>query len=307
MKTHSVRIASLIPSGTDIACDLGLSEYLVGQSHCCDNLQTRDLPVLTRSRIPEDLSPREIDDAVRDAINSDGNTSLYLCNRELLRELKPDIVLTQTICDVCAVNASTAARDLPPNAKLINLGATSFSGLWNDLREVAKAASTFLPEVSELAEDLISDLQTRLEKVQSAVKDLPRPRVLVLEWTEPPFTGGHWVPEIIERAGSIHVLGTTGQPSRRVSWEEIQEADPDVILLAPCGYGLEETIEQARALREYSAFTNLRTVKDGNVWATDATHLFSRCTPASVRAVEVVAGVLHGDISNPVEIKRLID
>jgi iron complex transport system substrate-binding protein len=287
-----VRIASLISSGTDIACDLGLAEYLVGQSHCCDHPSTRGLPVLTHSRIPTDLSPREIDDAVRDAINSDGNTSLYLCNRELLRKLKPDIVLTQTICDVCAVNASTAARDLPPNAKLVNLGAMSFSGLWDDLRDVARAASTFLPEVEARAEVLIAALQARLAKVEAAVKDLPRLRVLVLEWTEPPFAGGHWVPEIIKRAGGVHVLGKTGEPSRRVSWEEIQEANPDAILLAPCGYDLNETIEQARALREYSAFANLRAVKNGKVWATNATHLFSRCTPASVRAVEVVAGVL---------------
>jgi iron complex transport system substrate-binding protein len=295
-KTRSARIASLIPSGTDIACDLGLSKYLVGISHGCDHPSTRGLPILTESRIPENLSPRAIDNAVRDAINSDANTSLYLCNRELLCKLQPDIVLTQAICDVCAVNAGTTARDLPPSAELINLSATSFSGLWNDLRNIARTASTQLPDIEARAENLITRLQARLQKIEAAVKDLPRPRVLVLEWSDPPFAGGHWVPEIIERAGGTHLLGNIGEPASRISWDEIQDADPDVILLAPCGYDLQETIEQAQALREYSAFANLRALKTGNVWATNATHLFSRCTPASVRAVEVVAGVLHSEV-----------
>ena len=295
-----MRIASLIPSGTDIAAVLGLGKYLVGKSHTCDHPAVSDLPILTQSRVRYDMSPREIDDAVTNALqsnseNGDGNSSLYLTDRVLLRALNPDIVLTQTICDVCAVNANSAARDLPPNAQLVNLSATSFDGLWEDLREVARAVSTPLPEMTQAAEDLIASLQSRLEAVRIAVKNTPRPRVLVLEWSDPPFIGGHWVPEIIERAGGQHVLGNAGEPSRRASWEEIAEADPDIIFLAPCGYNLQETMQQGRALLEYSGFANLRAVQTGNIWATNATHLFSRCTPMSIRAVEVVAGVLHGN------------
>lgn len=291
-----MRIASLIPSGTDIAASLGLKNYLVGKSHTCDHPEVSSLPILTQSRVRYDMSPREIDDAVTNAIqNGDGNSSLYVTDRVLLRELHPDIVLTQTICDVCAVNANSAARDLPPNAKLVNLSATSFTGLWEDLRAVAQAGSTPFPELIGRAEDLIATLQARLEVVRVAVENKPRPKVLVLEWSDPPFIGGHWVPEIIERAGGIHVLGKTGEPSRRATWEEIAEADPDVIFLAPCGYNLEETTEQGRALLEYSGFAHLRAVQTGNVWATNATHLFSRCTPMSVRAVEVVAGVLYSE------------
>ena len=292
-----MRIVSLIPSGTDIAASLGLEEYLVGKSHTCDHPSVANLPVLTQSRVRYDMSPREIDDAVTNAIqNGDGNSSLYVTDRVLLRELNPDIVLTQTICDVCAVNANSAARDLPPNAKLVNLSATSFAGLWEDLRAVAQVGSTHDAEVIKRAEELIASLQARLETIQLAVKNKPRPNVLVLEWSDPPFIGGHWVPEIIERAGGIHVLGKTGEPSRRANWEEIAAANPDVIFLAPCGYNLQETTEQGRALLEYSGFANLRAVQTGNVWATNATHLFSRCTPMSIRAVEVVAGVLHSGI-----------
>ncbi len=310
MKTRSMRIASLIPSGTDIAAALGLEKYLVGKSHTCDHPTVSSLPVLTQSRVRYDMSPREIDDAVTNALQTgDGNSSLYVTDRVLLRELNPDVVLTQTICDVCAVNANSAARDLPPNAKLVNLSATSFDGLWEDLREVARAVSTPLPKTIQAAEDLIALLQARLDAVKVAVADKPRPRVLVLEWSDPPFIGGHWVPEIIERAGGQHVLGKAGEASRRASWEEIAAADPDIIFLAPCGYNLQETTEQGCALLKYSGFANLRAVQTGNVWATNATHLFSRCTPMSVRAIEVVAGVLHAkcgsNLSND-EVKILI-
>jgi len=292
-----MRIASLIPSGTDIAASLGLEKYLVGKSHTCDHPSVSSLPILTQSRVRYDMSPREIDDAVTNAIhNGEGNSSLYVTDRVLLNQLNPDIVLTQTICDVCAVNANSAARDLPPNAKLVNLSATSFAGLWEDLRAVAYAGSTPSTALIERAEELIASLQARLEAVRLAVENKPRPKVLVLEWSDPPFIGGHWVPEIIERAGGIHVLGKIGEPSRRATWEEIAEADPDVIFLAPCGYNLQETTEQGRALLEYSGFARLRAVQNGNIWATNATHLFSRCTPMSIRAVEVVAGVLHADV-----------
>ncbi len=296
-----MRIVSLIPSGTDIAASLGLEKFLVGRSHTCDHPAVSELPILTQSRVRYDMTPREIDDAVTSALqNGDGNSSLYVTDKNLLRELKPDVVLTQTICDVCAVNANSAARELPPGAQLVNLGATSFSGLWEDLRAVAHAGSTPDVNAAESAEKLIATLKSRLEKVRVAVEKQSasgqtRPKVLVLEWSDPPFLGGHWVPEIIDCAGGTHVLGNAGEASRRASWEEIAQVDPDIILLAPCGYDLQETAAQGRALWEYSGFANLRATRTGNVWATNATHLFSRCTPQSVRAVEVVAGVLWGN------------
>lgn len=285
-----MRIASLIPSGTDIAVALGLQSTLVGVSHACDHPAARDLPILTCSVIPTDLSPLEIDRAVGEALaNEDANGSLYRTDRELLRQLAPDVILTQSICDVCAVNASSIACDLPRGAQLITLGATNFDGLWNDLRAVADAAGT---DASTLTEDL----QARLERVQQTVRNRAHPRVLVLEWTEPPFLGGHWVPEIIERAGGEHLLGRIGEPSRRATWDEIAAADPEVLIVAPCGYGLDKTIAQTRALLDNPRFAALRSVLHGRVWATNATHLFSRCTPMSIRAVEVVAGILHSEV-----------
>ena len=157
-----MRIASLIPSGTDITAALGLENHLVGRSHSCDLPTALPLPILTQSRVRYDMSPREIDDAVTSALqNGDGNSSLYVTDRKLLTQLAPDIVLTQTICDVCAVNANSAARDLPPGATLVNLSATSFAGLWDNLRAVAHAVSPALPQIAAQAQALIAALQKR--------------------------------------------------------------------------------------------------------------------------------------------------
>lgn len=274
-----MKIASLIPSGTDIAVALGLKDSLVGISHCCDNPKTAHLPVLTRSIIDSNLAPAQIDADVTGAVTS--GQSLYQTNRALLCQLAPDLVLTQTICDVCAVNSQTARRDLPPNARLLNLSAVSIQGLWEDLRSVAEATQTD-------AETLISGLQKRLESVKSAVPGKPKPRVLVLEWSEPPFLGGHWVPEMVEIAGGVHIISRAGEASRRVSWDEIRAAKPEIVILAPCGYDLAETIAQSREIE-----SELTSLGAREIWATNATALFSRCTSATVRGVEVLASIFY--------------
>lgn len=275
-----MKIVSLIPSGTDIAAALGLGAQIVGVSHECDHACADGLPVVTRSIIDSTLAPAQIDADVNNAVAA--GESLYLTNRELLRELAPDVVLTQTICDVCAVNSQTAARDLPTGAQLINLSAISIDGLWQDIDAVATATGTE-------CESLIRDLQARLEKVRQSVAGKIRPRALVLEWSDPPFLGGHWVPEMIEIAGATHVLSGPREASKRAGWDEIAESKPELIILAPCGYDLEQTIAQGREL-----LPQLKEIGAREVWATDATVLFSRCTPATIRGVEVLAGIFHG-------------
>ena len=272
-------IVSLIPSGTDLAAALGLGAQITGVSHECDHACAQGLPRVTRSVVDSTLPPAQIDADVNAAVAS--GESLYLTDRELLSQLAPDVVLTQTICDVCAVNSQTAARDLPPNAQLVNLSATSIDGLWADLRNVATATGAD-------AEPLIGKLQTRLDKVRASVEGKTRPRVLVLEWSDPPFLGGHWVPEMVAIAGGTHVISGAGEASRRASWDEIAEAKPEIIVLAPCGYDLQQTMEQGREL-----LPRLKALGAKQVWVTDATALFSRCTPASVRGVEVLAGIFH--------------
>jgi len=189
--------------------------------------------------------------------------------------------LTQTICDVCAVNSQTAARDLPPNARLLNLSAISFDGLWDDIRNVASATGTD-------AKATIDSLQKRLQRVKNAVEGKEKPRVLVLEWTDPPFLGGHWVPEMIEIAGGTHVLSGAGEASRRASWDEIRKSQPEIVIVAPCGYDLPETIAQSREIEG-----QLQTLGAREIWAVNATALFSRCTPATIRGVEVLANIFQ--------------
>ena len=275
-----MNIVSLIPSGTDIAAALGLGAQLRGVSHECDHACAGNLPVVTRSIIDSTLPPAQIDADVNNAVAS--GESLYLTDRELLCELAPDVVLTQTICDVCAVNSQTATRDLPPGAQLINLSAISLAGLWDDIGAVATATGTD-------GEPLIAQLQARLDEVRGRVAGKARPRALVLEWSDPPFLGGHWVPEMIEIAGATHILSGPCEPSRRANWDEIAAAQPEIIVLAPCGYDLSQTIAQGREL-----LPRLHEIGAREVWATNATALFSRCTPATVRGVEVLAGIFHG-------------
>ncbi len=253
---------------------------LVAVSHECDHPAARGLPIVTRSVIDSSLPPAQIDADVNAAVEA--GQSLYLTNRELLRALAPDVVLTQTICDVCAVNSDTARASLPPHAQLVNLSATSFAGLWADLRAVADATGTD-------AEPLIESFRARLEAIQRATASSAAPRVLVLEWTEPPFLGGHWVPEMVSLAGGQHVLSGAGEASRRATWDEIRAARPEFVVLAPCGYDLAQTLEQGRAIRE-----ELATLGAREVWATNATAFFSRCTPASVNGVEMLSAIFAG-------------
>ena len=284
------RIVSLIPSGTDIACDLGLGKYLQAVSHACDHPQSRALPIATRSVLEENLSPLEIDQAVSQALQ-EGDGSLYRTDRDLLHKLQPDVILTQAICDVCAVNERSARCDAPAGSRLVTLDATDFEGLWRDIERVGQAA-----HVEERAQVLVADLQARLQAVQARLESAarPTPTVLVLEWSEPPFIGGHWVPEVIARAGGLCVPQAENLPSRRADWDELAALDADFVLLAPCGYPLEETRAQGLELmRSEPRFAALRAVRERNVWVTNATHLFSRCTPATVRAVEVTAAILH--------------
>ena len=281
-----MKIVSLIPSGTDIAVALGLEKNVVGVSHCCDAPETAHLPVVTRSIIDSSQTPAQIDAQVSDALKN--GESLYQTDREWLKKLTPDVVLTQTICDVCAVNSTTAARDVPTNARLVNLSAVSIEGLFEDIWNVAKATNSF-PEA------LIEGLQNRLKKVERAVEKREKPRVLVLEWSEPPFLGGHWVPQMCEIAGAAHVLNGKGEASRRANWAEIHDANPQILVLAPCGFDLAQTISQGRELRKNPEFCELQAVKNGAVWATNATALFSRCTPATIRGIEILAGIFHPD------------
>ncbi len=283
-------IASLIPSGTDILAALDLEDALVGVSHECDHAIAQGKPVLTASTLTPGMSSSEIDTAVSASV-SDGH-SLYRTDRALLHELSPDLVLSQDVCDVCAVNGEVARGDLPRGSRLVMLTAVRLPDLYDDLRLVGRAAG-----VEERAESLVESTREAIAAVRAAVAEVTPRRVVTLDWGDPPFAGGHWVPDLVDVAGGVDVLATADPMSRRITWEDVVTARPDVILFLPCGYTLEQAVEEARRLplEEVVASTG------AEVWALDATRLFSRCTPQAVVAgARVLAQVLHPDVAGTV-------
>lgn len=300
-----MRIASLIPSGTDLVIALGLGESLVGASHECDHPQAAGLPVLTSSVIPPptvdgpSIAPDEIDRLVSASIRA--GDSLYRTDRELLRKLEPDVIVTQDVCDVCAVSANAAEAlicELSPGAQLVMLTATSTDGLMHDIRTLGTALGTPAAAI-ELENAMRAALDERRALGSTGAS------MLALEWSDPPFLGGHWVPELVELAGSRHVISGAGEASRRATWAEIGAADPDVIVFCPCGYDLRQAGLEAAGLVESPEVAGLRAVRNGRFFAVDANRLFSRCTTNLVEACDLLrelsvldprASVPHGAV-----------
>ena len=287
------RIVSLVPSGTDLVAALGLGERLVGVSHECDHEVARGRPVLTSSDLPAagsggegDAAPALVDTMVAEAVRS--GRSLYHTDLSLLRRLEPDVVLAQDVCDVCAVSAEGVRCEVPAGAELVRLAATTLAELEDDLLRVGKATGA-----DGAAAATVAALRGQRARVARQVAGRPRRAALALEWGDPPFLGGHWVPELVEGAGGTHALSRPGRPSRRSTWDEVAGAGADVVVFCPCGYGLAAAVEEAQALVGHLG-------PGVELWATDATSLFSRCTPqAVVAALGVLAGILHPDVAPP--------
>lgn len=296
--TSRMRIASLLPSTTEIVCALGLEDALVGITHECDYpASVANKPRLTASRISnETMTSKEIDHAVRSQLAElDGHGSIYDLDEAKLRELKPDLILTQELCDVCAVSYKTvqqAARMFEAGVRVVSLEPNTIADIFDNIRMVGE-----LTERRREADQLVDSLQARLDRVRDAAKGInQRPRTLMLEWLEPPFAPGHWVPEQVEIAGGDHAFGKAGQRSVTTTAEEIRAYAPEVIVLIPCGFYKEDILRQLPNSRLPEGWNDLPAVKNGEVWATDATSYFSRPGPRVVKGVEILARILHPEI-----------
>ena len=294
-----IRIVSLLPAATEIAWGLGLGRSLVGRSHECDwPAEVAGLPALTRPRIDPAASSREIHEAVGRAVTAEPSTSnaLFALDIEALAALKPDVILTQATCDVCAIagdDVTEAVRRSGHAARIIPLAATSLAGLWQDIRAVGEATAT-LPQ----ARELVARLRARCDSVACRVKalargDAPRPRVAVIEWLDPPMAAGNWVPELVHMAGGDDVLGRTGEHSHWIDWSTIAAADPDVVILSPCGFALERIVAESKTPAVKQNLHGLRAVRAGRLWAVDGHHLLNRPGPRLVDSLEVLAALLH--------------
>ena len=276
------RIVSFLPAGTEIAFAVGAGELVVGRSHECDYPpEVRSLPVVSRPALALDgLSQSEIDEAVADRLRS--GESLYLVDEVLLENLAPDLVLTQDLCQVCAPSGTELTRaleELPSKPKVLWLTPQTLADIEDNILEVGSAA-----ERSEVAESLVAHNRTRIEAVRQAVLDLPRRRVVFLEWTDPLFCAGHWVPEMITIAGGADPLGKTGADSERMTWDDVTAADPETVIVAPCGYGLDRAIDLGRALPSIPGAT---------VFAVDANAYFARPGPRVAEGIELLAHLFH--------------
>lgn len=294
--TAAPRIASLLPSATEIVCALGLEESLVGVTHECDYPPTvaGAKPQLTASKISHTtMTSAEIDHHVRAQL--DGHGSIYALDENLLRELHPDLILTQELCDVCAVNYQTvlaAARVIDAEMNVVSLEPQTIQDIFANIRLVGELTGR-----TERAAQVVAQLQSRLNAVVLALSEVKHtPRVLMLEWLEPLFAPGHWVPEQVALAGGDHTFGRAGQPSVTTTAEAVEAYAPEIIVLIPCGYYKEDTLRALEATKLPDAWRDLPAVANDQVWAVDATSYFSRPGPRVVDGVEILARLLHPEI-----------
>ncbi|HVC06000.1 MAG TPA: cobalamin-binding protein [Solirubrobacterales bacterium] len=286
-----MRIASLVPSATEMLFALGLGEQVVAVTHECDHPpEARSLPHLTRTVLSDVLSAGEIDAAVK-AIVGEGR-ALYALDENRLAELAPDLIVTQAVCDVCAVSyeevLDVAAR-LPSQPRVIQQDPSTLGEMLEDIVQLGEAAGA-----TALAHELRGELEGRLAAVGAAVSGATLPRVIALEWLDPPFVGGHWIPEMISIAGGEDVAGPPGLKSPEVGWGELSGLGPDVVIAMPCGWYLEDSRAQAE-----EQWRRIEALEAAHVYAVDAASTFSRPGPRLVDGVELLGHLLHPDLIDP--------
>jgi len=286
------RIVSFLPSATEMACALGLGDQLLGVTHECDYPpEVRDKPIVVRSVLPTDhMSQREIDTAVSERLRN--GLSLYQVDESLIRDIAPDLILTQDLCQVCAPSGNEVAQllnGLPNNPQILWLTPKSLEQIFDNLRELGKATGRL-----QRAEDLIAAGRARLGTIAAATRRISiRPRVFCMEWVDPVYCSGHWVPEMISIAGGGDELGRVGSDSIRIPWNDVLRWAPEVLIVMPCGCDLEKAASQAQRLFEYPGWFDLPAARENRVYAVDASSYFARPGPRIVAGTDLLAHLLH--------------
>jgi len=293
-----MRIVSLVPSATEILFALGLGDDVVAVTHECDYPPpARELPKVTRDALPPDLTAGQIDAAVR--ARTDQGESIYELDVEALHDLRPDLIVTQALCTVCAVSfedVRAIAEELETQPQVISLDPRTLGEMLGDVRTLAEATDRRDAGVA-----LVQDAAARLDRVRLAVRDRRRPRVAALEWLEPIYVAGHWTPQLIEYAGGLDVLGMPGEHSERRTWDEVAAAQPDIVIVMPCGYDAERAHAEALAHR-----ARLAALGAGQVVAVDAAAYFSRPGPRLIDGLELLAHLLQPDSIPGVAVGNLL-
>jgi iron complex transport system substrate-binding protein len=286
------RIVSLIASATEIVCALGFEEQLVGRSHECDSPESvKRLPVCTEPKFDVEGSSGQIDQRVKTVLQ-DG-LSVYRVHADLLKSLHPDVIVTQSHCEVCAVSQRDVERAvgdwLGTQPNVVSLVPNALADVWDSIRQVAEALGA-----SERGENLIRRLQKRISALTERVRSLrERPTVAFIEWIDPLMAGGNWMPELIQLAGGVNLFGVAGKHSPWMTWEDLRQRYPEVIFVAPCGFDLARTRQEMAALTGRPDWSELRAVRGGRVYLADGNQFFNRPGPRLVESLEILAEVLH--------------
>jgi iron complex transport system substrate-binding protein len=283
-----MRIVSLVPSATEMLFALGLGPDLIAVTHECDYPPSaRELPRVTRDVLPPGLSAAQIDAAVKERTLA--GESIYELDADALHELRPDLIVTQALCSVCAVSyddVRAIAGEMESQPLVISLDPHTVGEVLGDARTLAQATDS-----KDAAVELLRDAAARIDRVRLAVRNTKRPRVAALEWLDPPFAAGHWTPQLIDYAGGQDVLGFAGEPSEERTWEEVAASQPDIVIVMPCGYDAEIAHREAEMHRD-----DLATLGAREVVAVDASAYFSRPGPRIVAGLELLAHILHPEL-----------
>lgn len=292
---RSRRIVSLIASSTEIVCALGLESHLVGRSHECDYPPSvTRLPVCTRPKFATNGSSLEIDQRVKTILQQ--ALSVYQVDADLLGQLRPTHIITQTQCEVCAVSlkdVDQAVREMIESKPVIvPLAPNCLADVWADVQRVADAL-----DVADRSRQLIQQWQSRMGNIERKVETLAtRPRVACIEWIEPMMAAGNWMPELVEMAGGLNLLGEAGKHSPWMSWEELQEKDPDVMLILPCGFDIQRARQELPTLTSKPGWPNLKAVRERRVYVLDGNQYFNRPGPRLVESLEILSEILHPEV-----------
>jgi iron complex transport system substrate-binding protein len=298
-----MRVVSLLPSSTEIVFAIGAGDRLVGVTHECDfPPAARALPALTSSLLPADaVTPAEIDRHVR--ANVHAGSSLYALDERRLEALAPDLIVTQELCAVCAVSyeiVAQAAKRLRSDPRVVSLEPSSLEDVYANVAWIGE-----LVGAERGARDLLASLRARERALRARTARNARPRTLVLEWTDPPMSGGHWTPGLVELAGGEPILANPGANSQTLTWEAIADADPDVAIVVPCGYDLEHAVDAAHALRGNPIWDALRAVRTGRAYAMDGNAYVNRPGPRLIDSAEIFAAAIAGEAGPPGAIRAL--
>lgn len=286
----SLRIASLAPAGTEMVYLLGAQQFLCGISHHCDfPLEALAKPRLTRTFLDDSLPSEAIDAQVHQRLRA--GLPLYEIEQEVLQAIAPTLVLAQSQCNVCAVDAQQAANLDLPGAEIFALGANSLDEMLAECTRLAERLTSLGAEIDPLT---LARLRSRCEKPQRA-ENAVRPRVLVIEWISPLIVAGNWTPELVERAGGASLLASPGEPSPLIEWDDVRQIDPEVLVIAPCGFDLARSLVEVEAMRALPGWNELQAVKQDRVFVSNGNGMFHRCGPRLVETLEFLRAAICGD------------